>query len=356
MACDLARAEVTDSLLRRAERGRPGLHIGVREERAEDHGAAGADRLDEGDPGERFRDLLRERRRDRDRRHRAHQQEGRHDRRLVRLRVLEQGGEHPVVVAQRRVDVDQRDDRRRLLDRLAPEHELRHRDRVRGVRARGDRAHERLVRERQQRVDHVQVARVERLVVRLADRSPGRVELREGLREPDEVLEVGVRRVAALEAFADEGAAVDRRENHVVPAEVDAPLRVPGLELELGRRFRDLLEDPVRIEPDELALDLLAFAAEVVERLFAQELDPELADDAAPAAVELGQRRLVEDLVPRHRVDQHRASSRSRSSAASSPRSPVLRTSSGSPSRAAARSALRCSSGVGSCASQTTRS
>src|SRR5205823_11151083 len=185
----------------------------------------------------------------------------------------------------------------------------------------------------------------------LADRPAGRVELRKGLREPDEVLEVGVCRVAALGAFAHEGAAVDGGEDHVVPADVDAPLRVAGLEVELGWRLRDLLEDPVRIEPDELPFDLLAFATKVVQRLLAEELDPEVADDSPPAAVELGQRRLVKDLVPRHRVDQHGASSRSRSSAVSSPRSPVLCTSSGSPSSAAARSALRCSAGVGSCAS-----
>ena len=99
--------------------------------------------------------------------------------------------------------------------------------------------------------------RVERLVVRLADRPARRVELRERLREPDEVLEVGVRRLAALDALAHERAAVHRAERHVLAADVDVVRRVARLQVELARRLRDLLEDPVGIELDELPLDLL---------------------------------------------------------------------------------------------------
>ena len=83
----------------------------------------------------------------------------------------------------------------------------------------------------------------------------------------------------------------------MVPADVDRAFRVPRLEVELGRRFRDLLEDPVRVETDELALDLLAGTLEDLDRLRVEELDPELADDPPPAAFELGEGRLVEDLV-----------------------------------------------------------
>ena len=159
-----------------------------------------------------------------------------------------------------------------------------------------------------QRVDHVEVAGVERLVVRLADRPAGRVELRERLREPDEVLEVGVRRLAALDPLAHERAAVDGTERHVLAADVDVVGRVARLEVELARRLRDLLEDPVRVELDELALDLLAGRLEESDGLLVglgrPEVDAELGDDAAPAAIELLHRVLVEDLVPRQFVDQ----------------------------------------------------
>ena len=105
---------------------------------------------------------------------------------------------------------------------------------------------------------------------------------------------------------------------------------------------------------DELALDLLARVAQVVERLRVEELDPELADDAAPAALELGHRGLVEDLVARQVVDQHISLLQESFERVSSPPSPVSRTSSGRPSARAACSAPARSSAVGSCASQTT--
>ena len=66
-----------------------------------------------------------------------------------------------------------------------------HRDRVARVLRADHRAHVRLVGQGLQRVDHVEVARVERAVLRLDDRAARRVELREGLRELHEVLEVG---------------------------------------------------------------------------------------------------------------------------------------------------------------------
>ena len=128
---------------------------------------------------------------------------------------------------------------------------------------------------------------VERLVVRLADRPPGRVELRERLREADEVLEVGVRRLAALDPLAHERAPVHRSERHVPAADVDVVGRIAGLQVELTRRLRHLLEDPVGIELDELAFDLLPGGCERGDRLVVQEVDAELGDDAAPAAIEL---------------------------------------------------------------------
>ncbi len=203
----LAGAEQADRRLGRAERGRARLHVGVREERAQDHGAAGIDELRQGDARERLGQLLGERRWDRDRRHRAHQQERRDDDRLVGAVVLEHRGQHAVVEAQRRVDVDQRDHGRRLLDRRAPaEQDLGHADRVGRVRAGRHGAHVGLVRERLQRQHHVEVARVERRVVRLDDRAAGHVELGERLRELHEVAVVvdasrrGARRPGARRA------------------------------------------------------------------------------------------------------------------------------------------------------------
>src|SRR5581483_382509 len=166
--------------------------------------------------------------------------------------------------------------------------------------------------------------------------------------------------LAAFESLAHERAAVDRAERHVVPADVNRVLRVSRLEVELARSLRDLLENPVRVELDELPVDLLAGCFEqrdaLLVRLRRAEVDAELADDAAPAALELLHRRLVEDLVARHLVDQQTASFSSCSRARSKPASPVSRISSGRPSLRAAASAFASSSGVRSWASQTTRS
>ena len=193
-------------------------------------------------------------------------------------------------------------------DSLAEDH-LRHRDRVLRVRPGGDRAHERLVGEREQRVHHVEVARVERLVVRLADRAAGRVELRERLRQPHEVLEVRVGRLAPLEPLADERAAVDGAERHVVAADVDRVARVARLQVELARRLRDLLEDPVGVELDELPVDLLARR---LEQAIVGSCGSEVPKSMPSSLTMRRQPRssscmddLVEDLVARHLVDQH---------------------------------------------------
>ena len=114
-----------------------------------------------------------------------------------------------------------------------------------------------LSRQRLEREHHVEVARVQRPVLGLADRAARRVELGEGLGEPDQVLEVGHLGVAADIALADERAPVDGGEHHVVAADVGGVGRVAGLELELARRLRDLLEDELGVEPDAvLVLDV----------------------------------------------------------------------------------------------------
>ena len=160
--------------------------------------------------------------------------------------------------------------------------------------------------QRLQREHHVEVARVKRPVLGLADRATRRVELRKSLREPDEVLEVGHLRVAADVALADERTPVDGSEDHVVAADVGRVGGVARLQLELPRRLGDLLEDELRVEPDTvLVLDDLPGVAQQLDRLREQELDPELGDDPPPAAVERLDRVLAEDLVARHLVVEH---------------------------------------------------
>ena len=79
--------------------------------------------------------------------------------------------------------------------------------------------------------------------------------------ELDQVLEVGHLGVAPDVALADERAPVHGGEHHVVAADVGRVRRVPGLEVELARRLRDLLEDELGVEPDPvLVLERLAGA------------------------------------------------------------------------------------------------
>ena len=214
------------------------------------------------------------------------------------------------------------------------------------VRARGDRAHERLVRERHQRVDHVEVARVERPVVRLADRPARRVELRERLREPDEVLEVVHRsRCAARSPRARTGS---RR-----------PPRRPCARRRCGRsargcapgcRTRAAPSRPARARsPGRASRSGRRPAGPPCGRARA----PRRSRNSIPSSETIRRQPLSsvsigllgQDLVARHLVDQHGLSSISRSRAVSRPRSPVSRTSSGRPRIAAARSACARSSG-----------
>ena len=90
---------------------------------------------------------------------------------------------------------------------------------------------------------------------------------------------------------------------------MDAVLGVARLQLELARRLGDLLEHELRVEEDRVPLDLLARRAEILDRLVEHELDTELADDPAPAAIEDVHRVLAEDLVTRQFVDVHESGS-----------------------------------------------
>ena len=86
-------------------------------------------------------------------------------------------------------------------------------------------------------VDHVQVTLVHRDVDRLADRAAGVVDGRRHVGQLHEVAEVLDGRVAPpLLQVADEGRAVDRREDRGVAADLDAALEVAGVLGEGGGR------------------------------------------------------------------------------------------------------------------------
>jgi hypothetical protein len=176
-ARDLPRGVHPECRLRAAERRRAGLHVRRREERADHARRAGSHELHERDAGERLDALLDERGRHRYGRHRAHEQERRHDHRLSRGRVVEDALEHPAVEAQWRVDVAVREQDRRLLDRLtAVEDDLGEAEAVSGRLRRGRLARPDAVRQPDRCEAAHQVPDVERHVVRLEDVPPRRVE------------------------------------------------------------------------------------------------------------------------------------------------------------------------------------
>ena len=154
-----------------------------------------------------------------------------------------------------------------------------------GVHAGDDVAHVDLVGERLQREGHVEMPRVQRRVLRLADDPARRVEHGEALGEAGEVAEVVHRGVAAHLALAHERRPVDGAERHGVVADVHAVRGVAGLHVERPGRLGDLLEHEVGVEPDDalVVLDLLPGLAEQLQRPRVAELDPDLRDQPAPA-------------------------------------------------------------------------
>ncbi len=179
------------------------------------------------------------------------------------------------------------------------EGDLRELDRVARPVGMRDRAHERLVRPPDVRIDHVEVALVDRHVDRLADRPARVVEVGRHVRELHEVPEVLEGPVAApVVEVADERRAVVGREDRVRIADLDGPRRVTGV---LGVRLRrarldDLAAHPAR-EPHQLALDVRAAVAERDERLgVAPEDDPDLFQDRVGVVLEEREALLVQDL------------------------------------------------------------
>jgi hypothetical protein len=168
-----------------------------------------------------------------------------------------------------------------------------------------DIAHVELVGQRLQRVNHVEVARVQRRVVRLADHTARRIQLRERLGQHRKLAEVLERGVPSDLTFPHEWRPVHGAENHLVAADVHVVGRVPRLHVEFGRRLGDLLEHEFGVQLDDISVDLLASFAEQLDSLWLGELDADLGDDPPPALVKDGDRVRGQDLVTRHLVAEH---------------------------------------------------
>ena len=256
-ARDLAGGEQADRRLRPAEAGRARLHVGVREERAEHDRRARPHELHVARRPPALGRLLHERRRDRDRRHRAHQQERRDDHGDLPAprRSATSTSSIAHVVAQRRVDVGDAVHRRRPL--AAPRGRRRRspamRERVARLVAGEQRRRADLVGQRQLRVGACRGA-ASRAAGRSARTggSARRVDLVERVPELDEA--APGRRSSPSRRSAPSrtnGAPGDAAEHHVVAAEHEVARRVAGVHRELARRLRDLLEQEVGIEPHD---------------------------------------------------------------------------------------------------------
>jgi DNA-binding IclR family transcriptional regulator len=158
-----------------------------------------------------------------------------------------------------------------------------------------------------QGVGHVEVPRVERRVLGLADHATCGVEGVEPLRELGEPAEVGHRGVAADVTLADERRAVHGAEDHLVVPDVDTACGVARLHVERSGRLGHLFEDEVRIEPHALLVDLLPGLPEELQRTVGQELHPDLRHDPLPAPIKDVHGVLGKDLIAGHGVAEHGA-------------------------------------------------
>ena len=307
MARHLGAGQDSHRRFRRAEGGTPRLHVDVRQKGSVDAGGTRPHQLDQGDAGQGFGGLLGERSSEAHRGHRACHQKRRRDYGLVCRRVLEERAEHAIVVAKRAVDIDEREQRGRLLDlRAAAKHNRRHLDRVARVFLGDHAAHEGHVRPADVGVDHVEVARLERQILRLDDGATGAVDLRGGLGHLVEVREVldGGTPTAAVEV-GDEGRAIDRRVDHMVATDGHGVLGIARLHLEGRRDLLDLLLDKGRFEVDPVFLDPKPGPPKGVNRLRVKEIDADLLQDQHRVGVDLLHLLLVEDVVGLERVLPH---------------------------------------------------
>ena len=116
-----------------------------------------------------------------------------------------------------------------LGNKIGAEQDLAHLHRIDRARFLGDRSHERFVRPAHMRVQHVEMALVDRDIGRLADRAAGMVQPFRHVGQFHELLEIGHGGVAPP-AFvvAHEGRAIDRGQHQVAPADLDIAVAVAG--------------------------------------------------------------------------------------------------------------------------------
>ena len=276
------------------------------------HGAPGRTSCTSAMPGERLDRLLHERGGHRHRRHRAHQQERRHDHGLAGARVGDDPLEHAHVEAQRRVDVAVREQHRLGRDRIgAAEDDLGEAQAVGRRHARGCLARPHAVGHANRRERAHEMAHVEGDVVGLEHAAPGRVDRR---------------RSAAR-------AAADPRDRRACRRAAPAPRRTNGgpwtgpkiiasppissdrcglraRSENVRRRERRLRAQEPRVEANRVAVDGLARRAEERERLRVVELHPDLGREPVDAAVDDCERLLGQGLEPWQPVHEHAASPR----------------------------------------------
>ncbi len=146
---------------------------------------------------------------------------------------------------------------------------------------------------------HRQVGRLERAAGLLLDD----VEARDHLDVVDEVGEVAG--PPATVEVGHEGWPADRAEDQVVAAQGHVALRVAGVQPELGGCLRYELLDQAVIEPDRAAapVDLGAGRREQVDRLVAEHLEADLAQDPERRPVDRLDLVRAEDLDRAKRVD-----------------------------------------------------
>ena len=272
-------------------------------------GAPGPDDLAERHPGQRLGERLGRLRRDRDRGHRAAEDERRDEHDLVVLGVDLGRAEHVEVPRHRRVRVGQAHDHVLALHGLGTEHDARHVDRVLGAARVRHRAHERPVRVADVAVDHLEVALVDRQVDRLAQRPAAVVERPARVGQLHEVAEVLDRGVApAVVEVVDERRAVGRDEDHVRVADLDAPGGVAGDLGEQARRGRlDERAAHAAREADALAGDVGAGAAEDLGRLGeVDDLDADLFEEGVGVGLDLFEALGRDDLDGREAAGQVR--------------------------------------------------